>query len=494
VNAGFDVFLSYWPADSKVAACLKDQLAEIFGDGHVRNTAYDEDVSWPLTQVERVFPASAVMVVLIGRDWANLTDQRDNRLDEAANSYLRNELLQAFKLNLLIVPVCIDDAAMPDRDQLPGFLRPLAGFRPKHLRTADLDTDKRIFRRDARALAGEIEAEWRRRQGLSPRWVIGLARAAAIIAAVAAGAWGAVLFDILGLPLPPAGRLRAVADNQQALWQRLAAAEKERDESRGEAAAMRDQLARLSQQLTAAERERDDARRQVVTRNERRDLLAAAGKERDEAGQESGQLAALRERLAERREIALTIDNVPPQYDEKVVLRLVLSALRGGMLTDVVAIRQELATAGRTRVVVLTVNSTAVDLAVAGQRVDCQASSCMLKVALRPWYVDSRAGDRDEPRFIAGTRLRGGERVDAFFGRFAANDVSVPKIMQSGHTLVYLPNDSYFQIYLRGAFGEKAPFVDIRGGDYNLLRLEGAAQRWSIRPDYDPSLPVVGDR
>jgi hypothetical protein len=164
------------------------------------------------------------------------------------------------------------------------------------------------------------------------------------------------------------------------------------------------------------------------------------------------------------------------------------------MLSDVVGIRQEPAAAGRIRAVVLTVNSTAVDLAVAGQRVDCQALSCTLNVALRPWYVDSRAGDRDEPRFITGTRLRGGERLDAFFGRFGAKDVYVPKIMQAGHTLVYLPNDSYFQIYLRGAIGEKAPFVDIRGGDYNLLRLEGTAQRWSIRPDYDSSLPVVSDR
>jgi hypothetical protein len=277
VKAGFDVFLSYWPADSKVAAGLKDELAEIFGDDRVRNTAYDEDVSWPLTQVERVFPASAVMVVLIGRDWANLTDQRGNHLDEPANSYLRNELLQAFKLNLLVVPVCFDGAAMPDRDQLPAFLRPLAAFRPKHLRTADLDTDKRIFRRDARALAREIKAEWRLRQGLFPQWVIGLACAAAIIAAVAAGAWGSVLLDSLGLPLPPAGRLRAVEDKQQPLWQRLGAAEKERDESRGEAAALRDQLARLSQRLTAAERERDDARREVVTLHARREQLAAAG-------------------------------------------------------------------------------------------------------------------------------------------------------------------------------------------------------------------------
>jgi len=70
----------------------------------------------------------------------------------------------------------------------------------------------------------------------------------------------------------------------------------------------------------------------------------------------------------------------------------------------------------------------------------------------------------------------------------------LPRITQSGHALVYLPNDSYFQIFLRGASGERAPFVDIRGGSYNLLRLEGAAQRWSIRPDYDPSLPVAGDR
>jgi hypothetical protein len=119
----------------------------------------------------------------------------------------------------------------------------------------------------------------------------------------------------------------------------------------------------------------------------------------------------------------------------------------------------------------------------------------MLNVALRLWYVvDARAGDRDEPRFVASTRLRGGERVDAFLGRLGVRDVYLPRLTQSGRTVVYLPNDGYFQIYLKGAFGERAPFVDIRGGDYNLLRLEGAAQHWSIRPDYDPSLPVVGDR
>jgi len=256
----------------------------------------------------------------------------------------------------------------------------------------------------------------------------------------------------------------------------LAAARKERDEARQQAgqsvAALRDQLARQGQQLAAAERERDVSRNEVTVLRREVDGLRPHGP---------------------KREIVLTIDNVPSQYDEKAVLRLVLSALRGGTLTDVVGIRHEPATAGRTRVVVLTVNSTAVDLTVADQRVDCQASSCMLNVALRPWYVDSRAGDRDEPRFTAGTRLRG-ERLDAFLGRMGVKDTFLPRISQSGHTLVYLPNDGYFQIYLRGVFGERAPSVDIRRGDYNVLRLEGAAQHWSIRPDYDPSLPVVGDR
>jgi hypothetical protein len=522
---GFDVFLSYLPANSRVAAGLKDQLARIFGDDRVGDAAHDEEASWPLTQVERVFPASAVMVVLIGRDWANLTDERGNRLDEPVNSHLRNDLLQAFRLNLLIVPVCIDGAVMPDRDQLPGFLRPLAGFKPRRLRTEDLDGDKRIFKRDVRTLARAIRAEWRRRRGLFPQWVTGVGLAAALIAAVAAGAWGPVVLDRLGLSLAPAGRLRAVEDGQQALRQRLGAAEQERDESRGKAVALRDELAKLSQQLTAAEQQRDDARREVAALRGR---PAAARKERDEAGQQAGQsVAALRDQLARqeqqlaaaererdvsgndvtvrrreidglrphglKREVVVTIDNVPSQYDEKTVLRLVLSALRGGALTDIVGIRHEPATAGRARAVVLTVNSTAADLTVADQRVDCQASSCMLNVALRPWYVDSRAGDRDEPRFIAGLRLRG-EGVDAFLGRLGVKDAYLPRITRSGHTLVYLPNDGYFQIYLRGAFGERAPFVDIRGSDYNVLRLEGSAQHWSIRPDYDPSLPVVGDR
>jgi hypothetical protein len=493
--AGIDVFLSFWPANSKVAAGLRDQLARIFGVHHVRYAAHDEEVSWPLTQIERVFPASAVMVVLIGRDWAHLINERGNRLDDSANSHLRDELLQAFRLNLLIVPVCIDGAAMPDRDQLPGFLRPLAGFSPTRLRTDDLDADKRIFKRDARTIAGAIEAEWRRRQGIAPRWAIGLALAAALIAAAAAGAGGAVLLDSLGLPLLSGGRLRAVKDEPQALWQRLDAAEKGRDDARREAATLQGRIDRLA----AAGKGQDEAGQSVALRDrlaKQAQQLAAAEQERDASRNDVAiprrEIDGLRQHGL-KREVVLTIDNVPSHYDEKAVLRLVLSALRGGMLTDIVGIRHEPATAGRTRVVVLTVDSTAVDLKVADQRVDCQAANCMLNVALRPWYVDSRAGDREEPRFIAGTRLRG-ERVDAFLGRLGVKDVYLPRITQSGHALVYLPNDSYFQIFLRGASGERAPFVDIRGGDYNLLRLEGAAQRWSIRPDYDPSLPVVGDR
>jgi hypothetical protein len=124
--------------------------------------------------------------------------------------------------------------------------------------------------------------------------------------------------------------------------------------------------------------------------------------------------------------IIVTIDNVPDEYDEKVVFRLVLSALRGPRSSDITGIDPDASygssVTGQQRVAVLKVKSGAIGaLTVGGQHPDCQSLPCRVSLSLRPWYVDAyvAAGNRDNLQFVAGLPL-GGERPSAFYVRLRA--------------------------------------------------------------------------
>ena len=70
--------------------------------------------------------ACGVMVVLIGLRWATLADQEGRRRLDDANDFVRFEIRTALKRGIRVIPVLVDGAKPPRKEELPPDLRRLA--------------------------------------------------------------------------------------------------------------------------------------------------------------------------------------------------------------------------------------------------------------------------------------------------------------------------------------------------------------------------------
>lgn len=122
------VFISYRKIDSAgFSGRLCDHLSRHFGPEQVFIDVDDINHGADYTQVIRssVGEASA-MVVVIGRQWLACTDARGNRrLDDPAD-WVRNEVAEGLRRDILVLPVLVDGAAMPAAEHLPPGIAPLA--------------------------------------------------------------------------------------------------------------------------------------------------------------------------------------------------------------------------------------------------------------------------------------------------------------------------------------------------------------------------------
>ena len=131
------IFINYRRVESlKDAQHLKTLFDKTFGAKRVflDVRGIDGGANW-FNTLERQVAASAAMVVLIGKDWADLKDDQGNRRLDDPNDYVRFEISQALQRNLPIMPVRIDGAAIPKAAQLPDNIMPLSLIQAMPLRT-----------------------------------------------------------------------------------------------------------------------------------------------------------------------------------------------------------------------------------------------------------------------------------------------------------------------------------------------------------------------
>jgi hypothetical protein len=162
------IFISYRRNESAGhAGRLFDRLTARFGDDRV---FMDVDTLGPsehfATRIEKAIATADVMLVLIGPTWVAQTDRLANPDD-----FIRREIVAALRVECRIVPVCLDNAAIPDAAALPAELRGLVASEGAVLRHGE-------FVRDADHLADSLAAFVRpsaeaTRRGLS----VALARA-----------------------------------------------------------------------------------------------------------------------------------------------------------------------------------------------------------------------------------------------------------------------------------------------------------------------------
>ena len=121
------IFISYRQADAKAWAInLRDDLAKAFGDEQV---FLDKDALGPgnwREQLQRALAQCTVVLVVIGKQWLTIADEQQRPRLSLPDDVHRQEIALALgHKGVTVIPVLVDEAAMPNAQQLPEDIRGL---------------------------------------------------------------------------------------------------------------------------------------------------------------------------------------------------------------------------------------------------------------------------------------------------------------------------------------------------------------------------------
>ena len=120
------IFISYRREDAAANALgVSQYLANEFGR---RNVFLDIDMragtKFPLFLEQRLAQCK-VMLVLIGPDWLNSSDEQGRHRLDLPDDWVRLEIAQALKRGITVIPVCVGGANLPPSTELPEDIRGL---------------------------------------------------------------------------------------------------------------------------------------------------------------------------------------------------------------------------------------------------------------------------------------------------------------------------------------------------------------------------------
>jgi hypothetical protein len=121
------IFISYRREDAKAYARLvSDALAAHFGPENIFRDidTLGPGVDFPEAIADAVSSCD-VLLALIGEKWLTVAQQGKRRLDNPRD-YVRLEIAAALQRDILVIPLLIEDTAMPEREELPPDLAELA--------------------------------------------------------------------------------------------------------------------------------------------------------------------------------------------------------------------------------------------------------------------------------------------------------------------------------------------------------------------------------
>jgi TIR domain len=130
------IFVSYRRQESShLAGRLADRLADRFGEGQV---FIDVNTIEPgvdfAEEIFRAVAACKVLLAIIGPAWLTATDERgDRRLDDP-DDIVRLEIEAALARGVRVIPILVESAVMPGRQDLPESLAPLVRRNALHIR------------------------------------------------------------------------------------------------------------------------------------------------------------------------------------------------------------------------------------------------------------------------------------------------------------------------------------------------------------------------
>ena len=124
------IYLSYRRSESAAyAGRIFDHLSRHFGRGSVFMDAQGgirPGQEFALV-IESALNACDAVLVVIGKNWASCTGKDGGRRLEDPKDWVRLEVAAALRRDVLVVPVLVDGARLPDPASLPEELRALCG-------------------------------------------------------------------------------------------------------------------------------------------------------------------------------------------------------------------------------------------------------------------------------------------------------------------------------------------------------------------------------
>jgi TIR domain len=146
------IFISYRRQETRhLAGRLYDRLADDFGDGQV---FIDVDTIDPgvdfAEEIFRAVGACRVLLAVIGPSWLTASDERGRRRLDDPEDIVRLEIEAALARSVRVIPILVDAAVMPARQDLPESL---AGLARRHA----LPVRHESFRSDVRSLTAAIQ-------------------------------------------------------------------------------------------------------------------------------------------------------------------------------------------------------------------------------------------------------------------------------------------------------------------------------------------------
>jgi formylglycine-generating enzyme required for sulfatase activity len=111
--------------------------------------------------LQKTLASCDLMLVLIGRNWADVKDEEGRTRLENSGDFVRLEIEAALKRDIVVMPVLVQGAHMPAAEQLPPEIRDLAyrnGFELSHTRwESDIGEMIRRLDLDVPEISGHVE-------------------------------------------------------------------------------------------------------------------------------------------------------------------------------------------------------------------------------------------------------------------------------------------------------------------------------------------------
>ena len=141
------VFISYRRDDAQgEARHLFDDLKRHFGADRI---FMDVTTIRPGEDFRKVIDSAVascdVLVALIGKEWAKSVDAAGKRRLDNGKDFVRFETAAALKRDVRVIPVLVQGASMPEADELPEDLKPLAYRNALELSHTRWDFDVRVL-------------------------------------------------------------------------------------------------------------------------------------------------------------------------------------------------------------------------------------------------------------------------------------------------------------------------------------------------------------